>query len=374
MKLHNLPPSERLARSRVPAAFNPPALDTRASTRSLDATSDEICPCCGSAVTRHWLQAPDWSSEGSDHFDLVRCSSCQHTWISHPPTASQLSRYYGPDYHTSVGRTGETTSWRWERELRLITRYKTGGSLLDIGCSSGGFLSYLKQFPWKLYGIEPDQETAARARSISGGAITATGVDDAEFAPESFDVITCSDVLEHLPDPRAVFERVARWLKPSGIFYVFVPNIGSWESRLFGSHWYGLDIPRHLHHYSPGSLKSLADFAGLDPVRIVTPPGCYLEQSLSTWLNAVLRKAGAGHSRINLSGPAWFGWRAVRKGIRLTLEAAYAGTASLCGAGPSLQAVFQKPEESRRSTLGNASEGSQVVQAPAPREGEVVTQ
>ena len=83
------------------------------------------------------------------------------------------------------------------------------------------------------------------------------------FRRESFDVITCFDVLEHLYEPRQVMARVGEWLKPGGIFYVLVPNVDSAEARVFGSYWHGLELPRHLFHYSPASLKFLAESAGL---------------------------------------------------------------------------------------------------------------
>ena len=62
-----------------------------------------------------------------------------------------------------------------------------------------------------------------------------------------------------------VMARVAEWLKPGGIFYVLVPNVDSAEGRVFGSYWHGLELPRHLFHYSPASLKFLAESAGLLP-------------------------------------------------------------------------------------------------------------
>ena len=75
---------------------------------------------------------------------------------------------------------------------------------------------------------------------------------------------------EHLYEPRQVMARVGEWLKPGGIFYVLVPNVDSAEARLFGSYWHGLELPRHLFHYSPASLKFLAESAGLREVSVET--------------------------------------------------------------------------------------------------------
>lgn len=312
------------------------------SNQSHSAVRDE-CPCCEGRNLHLWMQVQVEAGSQGGRYDLLRCAACSHTWIGNPPAPEEMVFFYSSEYHEAVGCTGEKTGWRWQRQLQVISQFKTGGAILDIGCSSGGFLAHLRGGAWQLYGIEASEESAERARLTTGGRIVTGDVADANLDPDHFDVITCSDVLEHLYDPRATFEQVSRWLKPGGIFYVFVPNVTSWESRMFGSHWYGLDIPRHLHHFSAGSLRTLAARAGLQTATMTTPMGCYLEQSASEWLNAKLRKAGVRHPHVNLSGPAWIGWRALRKGFRLTVETGYSRVASACGAAPSLLAVFQKP-------------------------------
>ena len=311
------------------------------------------CPCCGENNSTHWLwvpdratywmQVPDRSHRGTDGHDLLRCSSCSHVWLGNRPTPEEMSFYYGEGYHQAVGSTGEMSPKRWTRQLEVISKYKSGGDILDIGCSSGGFLACLKDGPWKLYGVEADLPTAERARSLTGADVFAGDVLEANFQPNSFDVITCSDVLEHLYEPRAIFRRVYNWLKPGGIFYVFVPNIMSWEARVFGSYWIALDVPRHLHHFSKKSIANLAMSVNLRQVRLVTPRGSYVEHSASILLDDLLRRAGVRRSKpLNLTGEAGLGWRVVRKGWRLSLEALYSITASHCGAAPSIQAVFQK--------------------------------
>jgi SAM-dependent methyltransferase len=306
------------------------------------------CPCCGEQAITHWMQVPERQQIQAGCYDLLRCSSCRHTWLANPPTPEQMSYYYGPQYHRAVGSSGETSPARWKRQLQVIQRYKSGGQILDVGCSSGGFLAYLKGDSWALNGIEASLPTAERARAITGGNIVAGDVMDAVFPPASMDVITCSDVLEHLYEPQAVLRRISTWLKPGGIFYVFVPNIMSWEARAFRSYWYGLDLPRHLHHFSVESLTALAKDAKLGQVHMVTPAGSYLEHSASIWLDSALRQAGMRNTPepLNLTGDVGVAWRVLRKGVRVSVQALYSRVASVCGSAPSLQAVFQKDDGS----------------------------
>ena len=56
--------------------------------------------------------------------------------------------------------------------------------------------------------------------------------------------ITSFDLLEHVYSPRELLTKVFEWLKPGGIYYAMMPNIESWEAKLFGGHWYGLDSHR----------------------------------------------------------------------------------------------------------------------------------
>ncbi|HEY1809717.1 MAG TPA: class I SAM-dependent methyltransferase, partial [Acidobacteriaceae bacterium] len=244
----------------------------------------------------------------------------------------------------AVTRAGEGDAERWGRLRSIIEHYKSGGAILDIGCSSGGFLSHLKGGAWELFGIEASPDAAERARHNTGGAIVSSDFATAELPPGRFDVITCYDVLEHLYDPRLVFQRAAQWLRPGGIFYIFVPNVLSWEASLFQSFWFPLDLPRHLHFFTPTSLNTLSSFAGLRTVQIATPPGNYLENDISRILTWLARKASGKNVWIEIGGPTNIVARIIRKGIRLTLYDGFGLAASLAHAAPSLQAVFQKPQ------------------------------
>ncbi len=68
--------------------------------------------------------------------------------------------------------------------------------------------------------------------------------------------------LEHVYNPVNVTREVRRILKPGGIFIVGVPNIDSFVSRVTGAYWGDLDIPRHLFHFTPLTIRNLFDKVG----------------------------------------------------------------------------------------------------------------
>jgi hypothetical protein len=137
-------------------------------------------------------------------------------------------------------------------------------------------------------------------------------------------------------------ERVAEWLKPDGSFYVQVPNIDSAEARMFGTYWHGLELPRHLFHYSPKSLKILAESAGLQVVSLETRRNPAVGTSLRYVWDDVFGTLGIRRTPAAYRAEASLPWKAVRKLLRITVLRALLATAPLVGGGESIHAIFRK--------------------------------
>jgi SAM-dependent methyltransferase len=216
------------------------------------------------------------------------------------------------------------------------------GALLDLGCSSGSFLEFMRSESWKLYGIEMSAEGARTAEARSGAKVFVGDILDAPFPPASFDLITCFDVLEHLYEPRRVMAKVGEWLKPGGVFYVLVPNIDSAEAQVFGTYWHGLELPRHLFHYSPASLKFLAESAGLREVSLETRRNPAVGTSLRYVWDDLFGVLGIRRTPVAYRGEASLPWRAARKLVRITVLRFLLALAPLAGGGESIHAIFRK--------------------------------
>ncbi len=300
------------------------------------------CPVCAHTGARAWLQAPDRLHGREEIYTLVRCPDCSLVWLSHPPKPEEMHLSYTDAYHKMISAGGENSPVRWRERKKALTQYKQTGSLLDLGCSSGSFLESLKGEPWKLHGIEMSAEGARTAEARSGAQVFVGDIPEAPFAPESFDVITCFDVLEHVYEPRRVMEKVGEWLKPGGIFYVLVPNIDSAEARVFGTYWHGLELPRHLFHYSPASLKFLAGSAGLREVSLETRRNPAVGTSLRYMWDDVFRAVGIQRTPVAYRGEASLPWKAARKLVRLTFLKFLLALAPLAGGGESIHAFYGK--------------------------------
>ena len=300
------------------------------------------CPTCGGSQVWALLEAPDRYHGRKHLYRILHCSFCTGVWLDSPPRPDEMGLHYTEEYHRAIVAAGEgSAASRWKDQVELISRYKSGGAVLDIGCSSGGFLSTMKGAAWRLYGIEMEESTAQRARANTGAEVFVGNATDAPFAPASFDVVTCFDVLEHVYDPRKFLGKVLGWLKPGGIFYSMMPNIDSWEAQVFGSHWYGLELPRHLSHFSPRSLRHLMTEIGFTEVLVKTPAVSYVERSTGYVMATLLEKIGVSTTPQSQPKPASLPWKVMRKGLRVGLIRPLAHVAALAGAGPSMEVVYR---------------------------------
>jgi len=300
------------------------------------------CPVCGHAAAREWLGAPDRFHGRQEKYTLVRCPGCSLVWLSQPPTPAEMQQHYTAAYDRLISAAGRNSPDRWRERRKTLEQYKQSGALLDLGCSSGSFLQSLPSESWELSGIEMSADSARSAEASSGAKVFVGEILEASFPPESFDVITCFDVLEHLYKPREVMARVGKWLKPGGIFYVLVPNVDSAEARVFGSYWHGLELPRHLFHYSPASLKFLAESAGLREASLETRRNPAVGTSLRYVWDDAFRTVGIRRTPVAYRGEASLPWRAARKLVRMTALRLMLAMAPLVGGGESIHAVFRK--------------------------------
>ncbi|TMA23620.1 MAG: methyltransferase domain-containing protein [Deltaproteobacteria bacterium] len=135
------------------------------------------------------------------------------------------------------------------------------GRLLDVGCGAGDAIERMAALGWRAEGVDTDPAAVAVARN-RGLTVHEGTLDRLRLEPESFDAVTLSHVIEHVPDPRALLGECRRLLTPGGALFIETPNARSWLHARFGRHWRGLEPPRHFQVFTPASLARLV--AGQD--------------------------------------------------------------------------------------------------------------
>ena len=144
-------------------------------------------------------------------------------------------------------------------------------SLLDIGCSQGGFAASVKKsINCRVAGIELNPHEAETAREVLD-ELWVGDVLKMEI-PERFDCISCLDVLEHVTDSKQLLLKIKQWLTPDGTILLNVPNVGFWavvEDLLAGRWDYvpaGVLCNTHLRFFTKQSLLELITSCSLTPV------------------------------------------------------------------------------------------------------------
>jgi len=157
------------------------------------------------------------------------------------------------------------------RRTSVIVRLaapQPGDSILDVGCGDGYLLSRLSARGISVSGVElaPARVRQAETRLAAAGIEADIRIGQAEslpFADGSFDLVVCSEVLEHLVDPAVAVGEIRRVLKPGGRLVITVPR--NEDIPVQRCVHCGKLTPRdgHLHRFDAASLRSLLEGADL---------------------------------------------------------------------------------------------------------------
>lgn len=284
-------------------------------------TVDAPCPLCGGDDAEPRWTTPDRALGVPGSFTVVSCRRCGFLYQRPRVRDEHLASCYPDHYprhqepsprHPLRGSPARVRTTRWalasglgyrrfgevrpppgtRLAARLLLRrlrwscppWRGEGRYLDVGCGSGAALAVARALGWTVAGIEVDGPAAEKARRHAD-ELHVGDVLSAPFAPGRFDLVTAFHVLEHVPDPVAVTRRMLEWLAPGGLLIIEVPNAGGLGARVFGRAWSGLELPRHLSHFTPGALSSTVERAGgrAEWCRHQTKPRHYL-WSARIWL------------------------------------------------------------------------------------------
>ncbi|MHB1193100.1 MAG: class I SAM-dependent methyltransferase [Longimicrobiales bacterium] len=278
------------------------------------------CPVCGDRARIPHLTAREWIYGLPGTFTVVRCTGCGHGYLSPRPVAEHVGRFHPEDayyaYHArrplALFARADPLARSWYYLKKSVLAYAhgyralggsawlgrilalpgfgalrrkatfdlgvllhpaaEGGWLLDVGCGSGAYLDLMRSLGWRTVGVEMSEAAAAAARTGLGLDVRAGFFEALDLESAGFDAISTSHTLEHVYKPVTFLRKAYTLLKEGGRLAVVVPNSESLCARIFGGAWVGLDAPRHLQHFTAGSLAAAARAAGFADVSVDTPP------------------------------------------------------------------------------------------------------
>jgi SAM-dependent methyltransferase len=223
------------------------------------------CPvCAGRAVPEDRFGAAP----------LLRCGSCGFTFV-HGDLDPELYRdayfeaYVGGDY------LAQAEQRRHESRLRLglLARFTPPPArLLEIGAAAGFFLDEARRRGYAGLGVELNDAMAGYGRETLGVDVRTGALGEVDLGAEPFDAACAFHVVEHLDDPAAALATIAGTLRPGGHVVIEVPNAESAAARRRGASWPPLDLPYHVGHFGPRSMRALLERAGFEVLQVDTVP------------------------------------------------------------------------------------------------------
>jgi SAM-dependent methyltransferase len=236
------------------------------------------CLVCGGERWAPMFTAPDRLYRTTEkEFAVVRCQECGLMRLDPQPAAEELRRYYPENYWFAPDEsTGSRMAEAYRRvvlrdHVRFVAQALGGGRargrLLDVGCGGGLFLGMMRERGYAVVGLDVSHEAAAMAWRRQQAPAVCGDLANAPLRAGSFAGITMFHVLEHLHDPRAYLAAARELLAPDGRLVVQVPNAASWQFRLLGRRWSGVDVPRHLFDFRDGDVEKLLEACGMVVVR-----------------------------------------------------------------------------------------------------------
>ena len=229
------------------------------------------CDLCGSSDASFFVETEGIDFARGRSFRFARCKSCGLIYLDNDLSPEELESLDYKEYHVTPASFHRGT-FSFVMSLFILMRagkiekMKQKGVILDVGYGNGGFLKKMLSRGWSCYGID----ILPYAIESTGGKdsinIFCGRLNDIKLPVDFFDVVTFWQSFEHMREPSLSLRRVHDILKGSGILFISVPNVDSFEARISLAKWFGVQPPLHAYLYSPKTLIGLLEKNGFSVV------------------------------------------------------------------------------------------------------------
>lgn len=265
----------------------------------------KTCDICKSQNYRNFILATDRNYQ-TGQYQYAKCLKCGLVWLLLRPKGKLLKKHY-PENYRPYKKYHKTNNL--QKIVRLLIKnnkfvakvliadqlfFWPKGKILDVGPGSGYYLHILKEWGWKVTGLELNPKAVKMVKDSGFKEIYQGDMFSRNFKKNSFDVVRYSHVLEHVPSPKKELQKVRAVLKKGGKVFIIVPNIDSIFFTIFKDFWYPIEAPRHFYQFSPKTLSKLLLKSGFKNIKIK------YSQPPHTFLWSVFYRLGLNKSDIRL--------------------------------------------------------------------------
>jgi len=265
------------------------------------------CPVCGASKPLSVLKRDRYFLR----VELSVCQDCGAVYVARGLRGRDSSAFYSELYPRLMGMGGRSPAVLGQ--LRLVAGYRVNAirnivgsidDIVDIGTGHGFFLAACRDAGSRHYhGVEPGpaqrrfaEESLALQGHIHDGDFVSPAV--VPFQPA---IVTLFHVLEHLEEPGATLDTVARWLPPDGWLVIEVPDLEEWSrlglqyvhvshrsyftdttlTALLARHGFRVHaVQKELDGIHPTNLRIFARAGGAGPVTLQPPDAHALRETI----------------------------------------------------------------------------------------------
>lgn len=218
------------------------------------------------------------------HPQIVKCSNCGliQVYPQKPQkmTLKRYSEFTDPLYE----KERETRSRNYQRIITSLNTFQPQkGHLLDVGCATGVLLEIAQKNGWQATGLEPSRWAVNLGKNKYKLVIRQGSLDTIKFKKNSFDAVSCIDVIEHVTSPSKLFKKIHQFLKPGGLLCIVTPDIGSLAAKFLGEKWWHIR-PDHIYYFTQNSLSQLLASRGFKIDKTSTYSWSF---SLNYWMSRI---------------------------------------------------------------------------------------
>jgi len=202
--------------------------------------SERVCPACE--------QQAAFSRGQKNNFEVFSCRTYATLYAVENASSNQREDY--DSYSTPENLTVPAfINRRLDEIVSTFEPYRKNNRLLDVGFGAGSFLEAAARSNWQALGVEVSQTAVEHVRE-RGFEVFCGELGKAAYPDDYFDVIIASEVLEHVPYPRALLEEIVRVLRPGGLLWATTPHGRGISAMLLGLGWSTVCPPEHLQLFS----------------------------------------------------------------------------------------------------------------------------
>jgi 2-polyprenyl-3-methyl-5-hydroxy-6-metoxy-1,4-benzoquinol methylase len=245
---------------------------------------------------------------------VVQCRHCGLVYVNPRPAFDALTEIYAEDNYCQGQVSASADAQRLEQatqRLQLIEQHvgngrravpEQRGHLLDVGCSTGIFLRAARDAGWQVSGIDVSAGAVYHARNAHKLDAHVRTLEDCDFSPSTFDVVTMFDSIEHVPQPVEALRVAHRILKDDGLLVITTPNVDGLFPRLtyqllartIGA-WEHPTPPGHIYQFSRQTMRAALEKSGFQVAFCATEaiPAAYTVGKLEEAIVAALKKRGS---------------------------------------------------------------------------------